>query len=184
MSDDNHDLQAIASLVRDLRKRKGVTLQSLAERIQRSVGFLSQVERGLSRPAVDDLVAISQALGVPATYFFSPAQPPALPWVTRPAERRRLDYARGASDSLVSPGLGGAFFMLETTLAPGADSGSRNLLDSSEQGGYVLEGELTLWLEDQALTLKAGDGFQLPAQLRCRYANLGRQPVRVLWVYA
>lgn len=39
--------------------------------------------------------------------------------------------------------------MLETCLEAGADSGERDLLDSSEQGGYVLEGELTLWLEDE-----------------------------------
>ncbi len=152
--------------------------------IRRSVGFVSQVERGLSRPAVDDLVAISQVLGVPATYFFCSPKIQASPWVTRPGERRTLAYARGASDNLVSPRLGGAFFMLETCLEAGADSGERDLLDSSEQGGYVLEGELTLWLEDEELRLQAGDGFQIPSHMRSRYANRSQAPVRVLWVYA
>ncbi|MFO6382588.1 helix-turn-helix domain-containing protein, partial [Pseudomonas aeruginosa] len=91
----------MASLVRELRKRKGITLQALADGIRRSVGFVSQVERGLSRPAVDDLVAISQVLGVPATYFFCSPKTQASPWVTRPGERRTLAYARGASDNLV-----------------------------------------------------------------------------------
>lgn len=149
MSEVADDLAEIASLVRELRKRKGITLQALADGIRRSVGFVSQVERGLSRPAVDDLVAISQVLGVPATYFFCSPKIQASPWVTRPGERRTLAYARGASDNLVSPRLGGAFFMLETCLEAGADSGERDLLDSSEQGGYVLEGEATLWLEDE-----------------------------------
>lgn len=150
MSEVADDLAEIASLVRELRKRKGITLQALADGIRRSVGFVSQVERGLSRPAVDDLVAISQVLGVPATYFFCSPKIQASPWVTRPGERRTLAYARGASDNLVSPRLGGAFFMLETCLEAGADSGERDLLDEPEQGGYVLEGEATLWLEDEA----------------------------------
>ncbi|MBH9388883.1 helix-turn-helix transcriptional regulator [Pseudomonas aeruginosa] len=178
------DLAEIASLVRELRKRKGITLQALADGIRRSGGFVSQGERGLSRPAVDDLVAISQVLGVPATYFFCSPKIQASPWVTRPGERRTLAYARGASDNLVSPRLGGAFFMLETCLEAGADSGERDLLDSSEQGGYVLEGELTLWLEDEELRLQAGDGFQIPSHMRSRYANRSQAPVRVLWVYA
>ncbi|MBO3277948.1 helix-turn-helix domain-containing protein [Pseudomonas schmalbachii] len=180
----SEDLAAIAAQVRDLRKRKGVTLQALADGIGRSVGFVSQVERGLSRPAVDDLVAISQVLGVSATYFFGSGQTPVTPWITRPDERRTLTYARGAEDSLVSPRLGGAFFMLETRLEPGADSGERNLVDSSEQGGYVLEGELSLWLDDELHVLQAGDGFQIPSHMRSRYANRGKTRLRVLWIYA
>ncbi len=48
----------------------------------------------------------------------------------------------------------------------------------------MLEGELTLWLEDEELRLQAGDGFQIPSHMRSRYANRSQAPVRVLWVYA
>ena len=50
--------------------------------------------------------------------------------------------------------------------------------------GCELEGELTLWLEDEELRLQAGDGFQIPSHMRSRYANRSQAPVRVLWVYA
>src|SRR5690606_7249885 len=46
--DKQEEIEGLAILVRDLRKHKNVTLGELAERIGRSVGFLSQVERGLS----------------------------------------------------------------------------------------------------------------------------------------
>ena len=36
-----------------------MTVRMLAERIGRSVGFISQIERGLSHPGVEDLHAIS-----------------------------------------------------------------------------------------------------------------------------
>ena len=35
----------LAQIIRDLRKRKKVTLQQLADRIERSIGFVSQIER-------------------------------------------------------------------------------------------------------------------------------------------
>ncbi|MCY1344028.1 Cupin domain protein [compost metagenome] len=179
------EIEGLAILVRDLRKHKNVTLGELAERIDRSVGFLSQVERGLSRPTVADLTAISEALGVPTTYFYSLSKPRALPWVTRPGERRTLYYAGGITDVLVSPTMSGGFSMLESHLEPGATSGEGHLDDSSEQGGFVLEGELTVWYGEDAepATLGANDSFQLPAHAQFRYANLTDQPTRVLWIF-
>jgi uncharacterized cupin superfamily protein len=79
----------------------------------------------------------------------------------------------------------GAFNVLESLLEPGASSGERQMSDCSEQGGYVLEGELTLWLgaEEECATLQAGDAFQVSSYARFRYANQSDQPCRVLWVY-
>lgn len=185
MSEPTDDSQALARLVRDLRKHRGLTLDELAGRVNRSLGFLSQVERGLSRPTVADLTAISEALQVPTTYFYQAVPPREIDWVTRPGERRTLYYAGGVTDVLVSPTLNGRFAMLESHLAPGASSGDGHLDDSSEQGGFVLEGELTLWLEgrDEAVTLRPNDSFQLPPHSQFRYANLTPEPTRVLWVF-
>lgn len=179
------EIAALAILIHDLRKHKKYTLKELADKIDRSVGFLSQVERGLSRPTVADLTAISETLGVPTTYFYSLPKPKVLPWVTRPDERRTLYFANGITDILVSPKMRSSFSMLESRLEAGANSGERHLTDSSEQGGYVLEGELTLWLDgdDEPVTLLPGDSFQLDSHTRCRYGNLTDQLTRVLWVY-
>ncbi|WQG60106.1 XRE family transcriptional regulator [Pseudomonas sp. RTB3] len=179
------ELATLAALIHDLRKHKKLTLAQLAQKIERSVGFLSQVERGLSRPTVADLTAISHALDVPTTYFYSLPKPKAVDWVTRPNERRTVYYANGITDILVSPKMKAAFSMLESQLEAGASSGERHLSDSSEQGGYVLEGELTLWLKDDEapVTLYPGDSFQLASHAHCRYANLTDVPARVLWVY-
>ncbi|WP_338922919.1 XRE family transcriptional regulator [Pseudomonas silesiensis] len=182
--DMQEEISALAILIQDLRKHKKYTLKELADKIGRSVGFLSQVERGLSRPTVADLTAISETLGVPTTYFYSLPKPMALPWVTRPDERRTLYYADGITDILVSPKMRASFSMLESQLEPGASSGDRHMNDSSEQGGYVLEGELTLWLaDDEPVTLQAGDSFQLASHAHCRYGNLSDRLTRVLWVY-
>jgi transcriptional regulator with XRE-family HTH domain len=182
--DMQEEISALAILIQDLRKHKKYTLKELADKIGRSVGFLSQVERGLSRPTVADLTAISETLGVPTTYFYSLPKPKVLPWVTRPDERRTLYYADGITDIMVSPKMRASFSMLESRLEAGASSGDRHMNDSSEQGGYVLQGELTLWLDDDLpVTLGVGDSFQLASHTHCRYGNLTDRLTRVLWVY-
>lgn len=176
---------ALGTLIHDLRKHKKLTLSELAERISRSVGFLSQVERGLSRPTMADLTAISEAMDVPTSYFYRTLAPSERPWLTRPAQRPILHLADGISDVMVSPSVSGAFTVLESRLEPGASSGERHLSDRSEQAGYVLEGEITVWLDDDPVgaTLHIGDAFQVPSYARLRYANPGSTLARVLWVY-
>jgi len=57
--------------LRALRKTRGLTLNDLATRLDRSVGWLSQVERDLSEPSVNDLRQISAELGVPISLLFA-----------------------------------------------------------------------------------------------------------------
>jgi hypothetical protein len=45
----------VGGQIRDLRKAKGLTIAELAERIDRSVGYVSQIERNLSELSIPDL---------------------------------------------------------------------------------------------------------------------------------
>ena len=179
------DAQAIdlGPLIRDLRRRMGVTLQQLAEATGRSVGFISQIERGLSQPTVLDLNLIAERLGVPGSYFYALPNAAERSWITRPNQRRTLRYADGFVDHLVSPSMAGRLCVLESVLEPGADTGDRVIVEHVEQAVYVLQGELTLWVNGEQCALRSGDAAQLHGGVPTRYANLGRQITRVLWVY-
>jgi transcriptional regulator with XRE-family HTH domain len=170
-------------LIRDLRKRMGVTLQQMAQATGRSVGFVSQIERGLSQPTVRDLNVIADRLGVPGSYFYALANAPERSWITRPSQRRMLRYADGFVDHLVSPSLAGRLCVLESVLEPGADTGDRSIVEHLEQAVYVLQGRLTIWVDGEECTLKPGDAGQLPSGVPTRCANLGPQVARVLWMY-
>lgn len=175
---------SISAVIRDLRKRKKLTVRQLAACIDRSIGFISQIERGLSQPTVQDLIAIATALKVPYEVFADPGRPPKQAWITYPGERRTLSYARGVTDSIISPNLSGNMIIMETILEPGADFGERSIVESSEQGGYVLEGELTIWIADEEIVICATGGFQIPGGIPCRCGNRGDTIARVLWIYS
>ena len=48
--------------IRALRKARGLTLTDLAERVGRSVGWMSQVERDLSKPSMGELRRLAGVL--------------------------------------------------------------------------------------------------------------------------
>ena len=64
------DLASLSQLgadLRTLRKARGLTLHTLADRLDRSVGWLSQVERDMSVPSITDLRHLARALEVPVS---------------------------------------------------------------------------------------------------------------------
>ncbi|MFZ6042685.1 helix-turn-helix domain-containing protein [Vibrio natriegens] len=58
--------------MRDFCKAKGVTLAEMAERIQLSMGYVSQVERGVSSLSIPTLQSTSDVLRVQIRCFYTP----------------------------------------------------------------------------------------------------------------
>lgn len=175
----------VGQQIRDLRRAKGLRIAGLASEIGRSVGHVSQVERGLSPVTIPDLKKIADALGVEINWFFqgqAMAPPEERDIIVRRANRRELNYSgTGVREALLSPHLHGAFEMVMTTLESGADSGvaySR----TGEEGGFVLEGTLDLEVDGRKYSLSAGDSFSFESTRPHRCANSGSQVTRVLWV--
>jgi transcriptional regulator with XRE-family HTH domain len=63
-------MSEFGGMIKRLRKQRNLTLKELAERSNLSVGFLSQLERGLTTIAVDSLQNIARALDVDMSTFF------------------------------------------------------------------------------------------------------------------
>ena len=59
----NIDYKMIGGRIQKFRKERGMTQEALAERLDVSVGYISQVERGITKISLDLLGAISSALG-------------------------------------------------------------------------------------------------------------------------
>lgn len=60
----------IGQRMRQLRKDNGWTLTELAEKIQISQPYLSQIERGDKQPPVDVIVNVCKTLDIPLSQFF------------------------------------------------------------------------------------------------------------------
>lgn len=59
------DYKVIGNRIQTRRREKGVTQEQMAEALDFSVGFVSQVERGISKVSLDSLAAIAEYLNCP-----------------------------------------------------------------------------------------------------------------------
>lgn len=182
------DAVAIGQQIRELRKRRGLTLEVLAQRIDRSVGYISQAERGLSVVTIPILKSIAEALGVGVNWFFQgdvPAPDDELGLIVRREHRRRINFpGTGVSEELLSPSLTGAFELVLGRFKPGAETGDARYAKFGEEGGMVIEGELELILDGVPHRLRAGDSFTFPLATPHKSRNPTDRETVVLWVVA
>lgn len=175
----------IGADLRALRKSRGVTLTDLAVATGRSVGWLSQVERGISQPSIDDLRLLADRLEAPLSLFFGDPDAPAEErgLVVRWNAGRSLGAPEGGlTEMLLSPDLGGAFEIVRSVFDPGAELITPQTRPT-EEAGYVISGNLDLWISDQLFSLHEGDSFRFRGQ-PYRWRNPGDQPAVVIWVIA
>lgn len=177
-------LSEIGRRLRDLRRRRSLTLQALSEESGVSIGMLSQMERGVSTPSIRTLQRVAEALDVPISWFFSdgPASSGAPAWVLRRSDRRTLALrTSGVTKELLAPAGEGAIELLSVTIEPGGSSGPAPYSHVGEDAGMVLEGSMRLEVDGEACLLGAGDAFRFKSTLPHRFENPGPVRAVVLW---
>lgn len=168
--------------IRALRKARSMTLAELALAIGRSLGFVSQLERGLSSPSIADLRAIAKLFDVPVGFFFgTPTRTDGeAAHIVRASRRRTLGTEEsGIVEELLSPDLGGSFEMFRSQFAPGARLDEPVMRDT-EEAGYVVSGTLDLEIDGTPYRLEAGDSFRFERK-PYRWTNPGEAPCVVIW---
>ena len=195
-SDDPVELDAavLGSRLRELRLARGMSLRSLAARLEISPSAVSQLERGARRPSVSRLLTIVQVLGVPLADVFeaetagaldeTDAAPPRGPVVARADETRPVVLGDGVVFRRLSPGhLRGVDFF-ESTYPPGASATGVNDLVTHEgyEVGTVVSGELTIDFPDERVVVGAGDSVTFPCDLPHRLGNLGAVDAVATWL--
>ena len=180
-----HRASGVGADLRALRKARGLTLTELALKVGRSVGWLSQVERDLAEPTIADLRRLADALEQPLSLFFGPNPAPEdeRGYVVRWNSRRSLGSAgQGLVEQLLSPDLSGSFEIVRSVFEPGAELKDFNNR-ATEEAGYLIAGELEMWIGERHFHLNPGDSFRIKGEPH-RWRNPGLQPAVAIWVIA
>ena len=155
--------------IHQLRLAKGFTLRDLARLSGRSLGYLSQIERGSVQPSLSTLKNIADALGVEVNWFF-PSEAGIdnreRGVVVRSQSRRRLSHAYsfdtealGYEDFLLSGNLDLKQVMGLSRVSPGGVTNESKRAYEGCMSGYLVRGALVLELDDDAFVLFEGDSF-------------------------
>lgn len=185
MQDETPHPLTLGADIRALRKARGLTLQDMADRLGRSVGWVSQVERDLSAPSVQDLRLFAALFDVPLSLLFGATPAPAeeAGRIVRAGARRPIGSGdSGLVEELLSPDLTDAFEVVHSTFAPGARLDT-SVVRPTQEVGYVIEGRLNLTIGSDDFTVGPGDSFRIRGEAHA-WSNPYSDPAKVIWVIA
>lgn len=173
--------------IRQLRKRKKITIAQLSASINVSRSLISQVEQGKALPSLPTLERITEALGVSLSEFFQmevqePRKEEEI--IVRRDSRKMINIPDSRSSYLLlSPRLNNKveFFMSE--FPPGVqDEISTRFQHQGEEYFFVLEGCVTLHLGDENYELSKGDSGCFDSGIIHNISNPGKELAKIIFV--
>lgn len=162
----------IGVTLKNLRKERNMTLKGLAEQTDVSISFLSQVERGKSSVTLESLRKIADALNVDPSLFFA-NETEKTGWATRLERFHYQDLSHGVKEANLVPML--------VTMKP-ADSEGNPFAHSGYEFLFVVEGVLTVEVDDARTELTEQQSILFDARKKHYWFNLTDQDVRFLLV--
>lgn len=177
MSDIN-----IGEKISQIRKNKDLSVRKLAELSNVTASMLSQIERGIANPSVNSLKSIASALDVPLFTFFT-SEVVKEDLIVRKNNRKKviLPESDNVIYELLAPGISDNFEFAIMTLDPDTCSSNGDIHHSGYELAYVLEGEATLYLDDEEFILHKEDSVKISAGIRHRWENKSNKVVKVLF---
>jgi transcriptional regulator with XRE-family HTH domain len=148
----------IGERIRERRQELGLSLRALAEEVDLTASFLSQIERAQAEPSIRSLRKIADALGVSLFYFLDEEE--AVSPIVRKDERKRLDLAgsRVICD-LLTPSNRRKMEALLINADPARGNIAQPLPEPTEECIVVFEGRLCVRLDDGEYELEPGDSI-------------------------
>ena len=162
--------------VRNIRKKRGITLKELAEKTGLSIGYISQIERDLTDPSLSTLRKLSAALDIPTYLFMGGESSTGL--TTRQADMMILSQPNSnIRYHLLTPMPNGDFvpqsLVIRFELEPYCKDGDLPVIHPSEEILLLEQGQLDVLVESETIRLNAGDTTVVQSNLPHIVSNPG-----------
>ncbi len=165
--------------IRDLRLRRGLTVQQLGEATGLSKGFISQVENSRTSPSLATLQDLARALETSVAYLV--VEEERVPYVVRAAERPRLQLGGTTSRvEVLSAQPRRNLELIVAELPAGVTAGERRHYHHGEEVILCLEGRVSLACGEHTLILETGDSCHYDGRVPHSLENAGTTPARIL----
>jgi len=164
--------------IRDLRFRRGLTVQQLAELSGLSKGFISQVENERTSPSLATLKDLARALNTSVAWLV--VEDDAAPHVVRESERRNGTNGTPIHVEVLTAQPRRNLELLMTTIPPGGAARTERDYHHGEECVVCLDGLVIVVDGDQRIELKPGDSCHFDRRAARSIENAGSTPARVL----
>jgi transcriptional regulator with XRE-family HTH domain len=176
-------VSALGAKVAEARAERGWSLAELAARAGVSPGSVHKIEKSGMTPTIASLMKIAAALGRSVSWFVGEDEASRSTMVIRGDERARL-YTSKAGLALENvSGRYGPYRLAgaEARVEPGATSGPEPMRHPGEELIYLLEGELRVTVDGEAVDLRPGDSIHFRTDRPHSWSNPAERPARALW---
>lgn len=171
----------VGERVREVRQKKGLSLEDISQRTDIEVGYLQEIEQGAVSPPLGVLIKLAKALEMKMGYFISGEEDRPFT-IVRASERKvisRYDSQKGKRygyqyESLAPHKKDRHMEPFLVTLVPSDTEEERSSHDGQEFI-YVLEGTMEVRLGDEVYLLSPGDSIYydstVPHLVKCHGAD-------------
>ncbi len=177
----------IGTRLRHTRLMRGARLKDVADQAGCSESLVSKIENNKLEPSLQVLGKLCSVLKIGLGDLFTP-QEDDYPVVTRAGQRTLIEaddmLRRGSGIRMerVIPYTRGHLLQSNIhVVAPGGASFGL-ISHQGEEVGYLIAGEIELFVGDKAYRLSAGDTFCFRSEVGHGYRNLGATEARILFV--
>ncbi|WP_281680249.1 helix-turn-helix domain-containing protein [Synergistes jonesii] len=187
---DAYSKENTGKRIKSFRLSQNISISKLAGEIGVSKSLISQVERGEVYPSLHTLEKMSSALKVPLNQFFQIEEN-----VKQPEEAQSSIVKSGRHKIILMPDTNNRYHVLTPSVSnnpfeflliefPPHDNSSQrdNSVHKGEQCFYILEGTLTLNIEDKSYTVSAGDSGFIASYNRHSFFNNSGKPAKAIIV--
>ena len=169
----------LGAKLRDMRQKKNLTQEELADRCELTKGYISQLENDLTSPSIATLIDLLNALGSNLSDFFHEESDTKLvfteeEYIEKQSEGMLFSWViPNAQKNMMEPVL--------VELDPGAMTGT-DFPHEGEEFGFVLEGRIAVVSAGKSHNAKKGESFYYTADKEHYIINKGKGKAKFLWV--
>ncbi len=165
--------------IRDLRLRRGMTVQQLAEATGLSKGFISQVENSRTSPSLATLQDLARSLETSVAYLV--VEEEQVPHVVRAGERPRLQVGGTTSHvEVISAQPKRNLELIMAELPAGMTAGDKRHYHHGEEIVLCVEGRVSLTCGEHVILLDAGDSCHYDGRVPHAMQNAGTGTAKIL----
>ena len=176
--------RAIGERIKALRARRGLTLETLAEKAGVSRAMLSRIERGESNPTAQLLGRVCAGLDVTLSALFAETEQAVSPLARRSQQAVWRDPASGYVRRVVTPpNCGAAAEIVDVEFPAGASvTMESSRTPAMDQQIVLVSGRMELTVGNTTHRLEAGDCLHMQLGQPIGFHNPGAKPAHYLVV--
>lgn len=200
---------SLGDKIRDIRKKRKMTITQLANATGLTASMISQVERSVISPSIETLKKIGNILEIPLSVLFDDTDDytlsPTIPLINQmtgmelflsqlpplnlngqspvvhEGHRKILSPGKGIRFYLLTPNLTGPIEFIYNEYDPGSTTGPDLYTHPGCESGLILTGELEVQIKDEVYLLKAGDSITFNSTDPHSKRNIGDVMCTCVW---